>query len=81
MSWSAGVRSACRPGREPEGDASHRRIRAGMFSLVGIGLAITGHHLASGHPVSWPAAALGAALLFLKVSVHDPSPPACAPPT
>ncbi|WP_405861324.1 hypothetical protein OG361_38865 [Streptomyces sp. NBC_00090] len=45
--------------------ASHRCIRAGLFSLVGTGLAITGHHLVSGHPVSWQAAVLGAALLFV----------------
>ncbi|SEC01351.1 hypothetical protein SAMN05428939_1330 [Streptomyces sp. TLI_105] len=42
-----------------------RVVRAGLFSGVSTGLAVTGHHLASGHAASWTAGLPGGVLLFL----------------
>ncbi|MFJ2439629.1 hypothetical protein ACIOWG_04025 [Streptomyces sp. NPDC087658] len=39
--------------------------RAGVFSVVSTGLGLTGHHLASGHPVPWPGTGIALVLLFL----------------
>ncbi|MFE4057847.1 hypothetical protein ACFXP3_16395 [Streptomyces sp. NPDC059096] len=39
--------------------------RAGVFSVVTTGLALTGHHLASGHPVPWPGAGVALAVLLV----------------
>ncbi len=40
-------------------------VRAGVFTALGMGLAVTGHHVVSGHPVRWGAALLAGVLLFV----------------
>ncbi len=78
MPWTSCPRSARRPGGEPDGDVPGRVVRAGLFSGVSTGLAVTGHHLASGHTASWTAGLLGGALLFLAALrlVGRPASPA-----
>ncbi|MFI5808522.1 hypothetical protein [Streptomyces sp. NPDC051561] len=39
-------------------------VRAGVFTTATTGLAVSGHHLASGHSVPWRAVLLAAMLLF-----------------
>ncbi|MGX6745754.1 hypothetical protein [Streptomyces peucetius] len=57
-------RAARRIGQEPMTGVLACAVRAAVFTAAGTGLAVTGHHLASGHPVPWRAALLAAVLLF-----------------
>ncbi|MFE4490955.1 hypothetical protein ACFRKD_00680 [Streptomyces niveus] len=43
-------------------------VRALVFAVTSTGLAVTGHHLASGGEVSWPGVWTACALLFLLAS-------------
>ncbi|MEV6394517.1 hypothetical protein AB0M39_06980 [Streptomyces sp. NPDC051907] len=65
MQWTSITRSARRSGRRPASGVPGWAVRAGLFSAVGTGLAVTGHHLASGHTVPWRAGVLGGLALFL----------------
>ncbi|MFI9582611.1 hypothetical protein ACIHCQ_12345 [Streptomyces sp. NPDC052236] len=64
MSWTISTRAARRIGEEPMTGVLVCAVRAGVFTAVGTGLAVTGHHLVSGHPVPWRAALLAGVLLF-----------------
>ncbi|MEV6425951.1 hypothetical protein [Streptomyces sp. NPDC051662] len=65
MSWTSGFRAARRAGSDPPTGAPVAAVRAGVFALVSTGLAVTGHHLASGHPVPWRSVPVALCLLFL----------------
>ncbi|MFF0474940.1 DUF1775 domain-containing protein [Streptomyces sp. NPDC004284] len=58
-------RPARRPGSEPESGALSCALRAALFSGVSTVLAVTGHHVASGHPVPWRMSATAGVLLFV----------------
>jgi hypothetical protein len=65
MSWTApDIRAARRTGSEPQDGVPVAAVRTVVFSALGTGLALTGHHLVSGHPVPWRAVLLAAGLLF-----------------
>jgi hypothetical protein len=64
MSWTSSTRTARRISQEPMTGVPVCAVRAGVFTAAGTGLAVTGHHLVSGHPVPWRAALLAAVLLF-----------------
>ncbi|MEW1722945.1 hypothetical protein [Streptomyces sp. NPDC093109] len=65
MSWTRAARTARRVHPKPVTGAPAAAARAGVFSVVSTGLALTGHHVASGHPVPWPNAGTALVLLFL----------------
>ncbi|MFE7778370.1 DUF1775 domain-containing protein [Streptomyces sp. NPDC057445] len=66
MSWKVSSRIASRTGGEPViGTPVAAAVRAGVFGATGAVLAVSGHRLASGHPVSWRAAALAGLVLFV----------------
>ncbi|GHB07595.1 DUF1775 domain-containing protein [Streptomyces termitum] len=74
MPWTRPHRFARHPGGAPEGDAPGRVVRAVLFSGVSTGLAVTGHHLASGRSVPWGAALPGAAVLLLAAPARPRGP-------
>ncbi|MFE1961118.1 hypothetical protein [Streptomyces sp. NPDC059479] len=53
--------------------------RAAVFTVTGVVLAVTGHHVVSGHPVPWRAVPLAAVALFALalggVRISPPPPP------
>lgn len=65
MSWTSSTPVARRIGPEPISGVLASAVRAGVFATVGTGLAVTGHHLASGQPVPWRAGLLVGGLLFV----------------
>ncbi len=66
MSWTVPDTRAARPtGSEPKDGVPAAAVRAAVFTAVGTGLAVTGHHLVSGHSVPWRAVLLAATLLYL----------------
>ena len=65
MPWTSRTRAARRIGQEPISGAPVCAVRAGVFAGIGTVLAVTGHHLVSGHPVPWRAVLLAGALLFV----------------
>ncbi|WP_351230970.1 hypothetical protein [Streptomyces sp. NPDC002133] len=67
MSWTSSRSAARRTGREPVTGVAVAAVRAATFGATSTGLAVTGHHLASGHPASWRAALFAGLLLFLLV--------------
>lgn len=67
MSWTSGARAARPVGSDPIPGARVTAARAGVFTAASTGLAVTGHHLASGHPVPWRAVLLAAGVLFALV--------------
>ncbi|MEV7869049.1 hypothetical protein AB0P17_23830 [Streptomyces sp. NPDC088124] len=48
--------------------AGTRLVRAGVFTVAGTGLAVVGHHVASGEPLSW-GGLLGAALAVFALAL------------
>ncbi|MEV6781976.1 DUF1775 domain-containing protein [Streptomyces sp. NPDC051098] len=65
MPWTSRTRAARRIGQEPSSGAPVCAVRAGVFAGIGTALAVTGHHLVSGHPVPWRAVLLAGGLLFV----------------
>lgn len=58
-----GARAGMRSCPQPEW-RSGRWLRAAVFTLLSSALAVVGHHLAAGDPVSWQRVAGGAAVAF-----------------
>ncbi|AQU64956.1 hypothetical protein BBN63_00410 [Streptomyces niveus] len=65
MSWRDDARAAHRDRWALSDGALLAAARSLVFATTGTALAVTGHHLASGRPVSWPTAWLACSLLFL----------------
>ncbi|MGW6746283.1 hypothetical protein ACWGDX_37060 [Streptomyces sp. NPDC055025] len=75
-SWTHPTRTARRTGRGPGSRAPVALARAAVFTVTGVVLAVTGHHVVSGDPVPWRAVPPAAAALFLLAlpAVTTPRP-------
>lgn len=65
MSWTSDSRAAHRAGPGRRTGVPVAAARAAVFAMTSTGLAVTGHHLASGHPVPWRSTGGVLGLLFL----------------
>lgn len=65
MLWTTGFRAARRFSSAPLSGVPVAAARAAVFTLASTGLAVTGHHLASGQPSPWRNAGVALGLLFL----------------
>ncbi|MEV4969581.1 hypothetical protein [Streptomyces scopuliridis] len=76
MSWTSDSRTAHRAGRRrcrPTG-VPVAAARAAVFATTSTALAVTGHHMASGHSAPWPSvwAALGVLFVLTVPAVRGP---------
>ncbi|MFD5778796.1 hypothetical protein [Streptomyces sp. NPDC126933] len=65
MPWTRDARATHRAGPDRLTGAPVAAARAGVFAVASTGLAVTGHHLSSGHPVPWRSVWAALGLLFL----------------